>query len=63
MPGSFVVNVSDAATTEHPVAGLRIHFEDPSAPFPAHGVNIQVLPAGAAPSAFSPPAATPRPPW
>jgi uncharacterized cupin superfamily protein len=46
MPESFVVNVADAAATEHPVAGLRIHFEDPAAPFRDHGVNIQVLQPG-----------------
>jgi uncharacterized cupin superfamily protein len=43
MPGSFVLNVADAPAFEHPVAGVRILFEHPDAPFPDTGVNIQVL--------------------
>jgi uncharacterized cupin superfamily protein len=46
MSDSFVVNVADAAATEHPVAGVRIHFEDVAAPFPQNGINIQVLRPG-----------------
>jgi uncharacterized cupin superfamily protein len=46
MPGSFVVNVADAAATEHPVAGVRIDFDRPDAPFPDTGINIQVLRPG-----------------
>jgi uncharacterized cupin superfamily protein len=46
MPGSFVVNVSEATAREHPVAGVRILFEDPEAEFPDTGVNVQVLRPG-----------------
>lgn len=43
MSGSFVVNVADAAATQHPVAGVTIDFDQPDAPFPDTGINIQVL--------------------
>jgi uncharacterized cupin superfamily protein len=46
MPGSYVLNVADAPAFEHPVAGVRILFERPDAPFPDTGVNIQVLRPG-----------------
>ena len=46
MSGSFVVNVADATAREHPVAGVRILFENPEAEFPDTGVNIQVLRPG-----------------
>jgi uncharacterized cupin superfamily protein len=46
MPGSFVLNVADAPAFEHPVAGVRILFERPDAPFPDTAVNIQVLRPG-----------------
>src|SRR5919112_567937 len=43
---SYVINVADAPAFEHPVAGVRILFEAPDAPFPHTGVNIQVLRPG-----------------
>jgi len=46
MPGSFVVNGADATAGEHPVAGVRIGFEAPGAPFPDTGISIQVLQPG-----------------
>jgi uncharacterized cupin superfamily protein len=43
---SYVINVADAPAFEHPVAGVRILFESPDAPFGDTGVNIQVLQPG-----------------
>jgi len=46
MHGSFVVNVSEATAREHPVAGVRILFEESGEEFADTGVNIQVLRPG-----------------
>jgi uncharacterized cupin superfamily protein len=46
MSRSYVINVADAPATEHPVAGVRVHFEHPDAPFRDTGINITVLQPG-----------------
>ncbi len=46
MADSFVINVSDAHSWEHPVAGVTIDFDKPDAPFRDTGINIIVLQPG-----------------
>lgn len=42
----FVVNVADAPTVRHEIAGTLTQFEDPDHPFQEVGVNIRVLEPG-----------------
>ena len=45
MTGSFVVNVADALTVEHPIAGGTVLF-DWGDEFPEVGINIRILQPG-----------------
>jgi uncharacterized cupin superfamily protein len=45
MTGSFVVNVADALTVEHPHAGTTVLFDYPDG-FPELGINIRILRPG-----------------
>jgi uncharacterized cupin superfamily protein len=45
-PHWFVVNVADAPTVSHPIAGTWTRFEDPQHPFQQVGVNLRVLGPG-----------------
>ncbi len=42
----YVVNVADAPTVRHPVAGTWTRFERPEFPFQEVGVNLRVLEPG-----------------
>ena len=48
MTKPFIVNVSDAPSFAHPVAGTTIVFEDQERPFPELGINVRVLEPGQA---------------
>lgn len=45
-PQWFVVNVADAPTVRHSIAGTWTRFERPEAPFQEVGVNLRVLEPG-----------------
>lgn len=45
-PGWYIVNVADAPTVRHPLAGTWTRFERPDAPFQEVGVNLRVLEPG-----------------
>lgn len=45
-PSWYVVNVADAPTVRHPVAGLWARLERPGEPFGEVGVNVRVLEPG-----------------
>jgi uncharacterized cupin superfamily protein len=45
-PTWFVVNIADAPTVSHPIAGTWTRFEDPHHPFQQVGVNLRVLGPG-----------------
>jgi uncharacterized cupin superfamily protein len=45
MTGSFIVNVADALTVEHPTAGTTVLFDYPDG-FPDLGINIRILEPG-----------------
>jgi mannose-6-phosphate isomerase-like protein (cupin superfamily) len=42
----FVVNVADAPTVRHPIAGTWTRFERPGEPFQDTGINLRVLEPG-----------------
>lgn len=46
VPGWFVVNVAEAPTVEHPIAGMWTRFEPPGMPFGQVGVNLRTLMPG-----------------
>ena len=46
VPGWFVVNVAEAPTVEHPIAGMWTRFEPPGMPFMQVGINLRTLQPG-----------------